>query len=136
MNWQRTWTVARTGQGKQLVGDIPFKLVRYITQSRKNRDHWENTQENMFCMNALIDYSRVYESEAPNMTLSALFDAEVMGQAEFTDLRDDPVTFQSAWPASRSATHRPPAFVVRNCDDKVLPAFARARVSCLSALFR
>jgi uncharacterized protein YfaS (alpha-2-macroglobulin family) len=83
-----------TDQGRQLVGDIPFKLVRYITQSRKNRDHWENTQENMFCMKALIDYSRVYEREAPDMTLMALFDAEVLGRAKFTDLRDDPVAFQ------------------------------------------
>jgi uncharacterized protein YfaS (alpha-2-macroglobulin family) len=84
----------RTDPGRQLVGDIPFKLVRYITQSRKNRDHWENTQENMFCMNALIDYRRVYESEAPDMTLRALFDAEVMGRARFTDMRNDPVEFQ------------------------------------------
>jgi len=97
----------RTEPGRQLVGDIPFKLVRYITQSRKNRDHWENTQENMFCMNALIDYSRVYEREAPDMTLRALFDAEVMGRAEFTDLRDDPVAFQrpiTAGDPGRAAT--------------------------------
>lgn len=84
----------RTNAGRQLVDDIPFKLVRYITQSRKNRDHWENTQENMFCMNALIDYSREYESEAPAMTLRALFEAEEMGRTQFSDLRDDPVEFQ------------------------------------------
>jgi len=97
----------RTDQGRQLVGDIPFKLVRYITQSRQNRDHWENTQANMFCMNALIDYSRVYESEAPAMTLRALFDAQVMGRTEFTDLRDDPVAFQrpiAAGDPGRTAT--------------------------------
>jgi uncharacterized protein YfaS (alpha-2-macroglobulin family) len=79
--------------GRQLVGEIPFKIVRYITQSRKNREHWENTQENIFCMKALIDFSRAYESQAPNMSLRALFDAEKMGQAEFTDLRDDPIEF-------------------------------------------
>jgi uncharacterized protein YfaS (alpha-2-macroglobulin family) len=67
--------------------------VRYITQSRQNRDHWENTQENMFCLNALIDYSRAYESEAPDLALGARFDAEVLGRARFTDLRDDPVAF-------------------------------------------
>jgi uncharacterized protein YfaS (alpha-2-macroglobulin family) len=83
-----------TDTGRQLVGDIPFKLVRYITQSRKNRDHWENTQANMFCMNALIDYSRVYEREKPDMTLRAMFDVAAMGRAKFTDLRDDPVEFQ------------------------------------------
>ncbi len=84
----------RTVGGRQLVGDIPFKLVRYITQSRKNRDHWENTQENIFCMNALIDYQRAYEREKPDMTLEAIFDAASMGQVKFSDLRDDPVEFQ------------------------------------------
>ena len=85
---------ARTDPGQQLVGDIPFKLVRYITQSRKNRDHWENTQENMFCMNALVDYSRQYESEKPAMKIRALFDAQVMGRAQFSDVRDNPVEFK------------------------------------------
>jgi len=32
-------------QGAALVGDIPFKLVRVITQTRGSKDHWENTQE-------------------------------------------------------------------------------------------
>ncbi len=86
---------AQTDRGKQLVGDIPFKLVRYIAQSRKNRDHWENTQENMFCMNALIDYSRRYESESPNMALRVLLDAKELGRTEFTDLRDDPAIFEN-----------------------------------------
>jgi uncharacterized protein YfaS (alpha-2-macroglobulin family) len=85
---------ARTDQGKQLVGDTPFKLVRYITQSRRNRDHWENTQENMFCLNGLIDYSRRYESESPDMTVRVQLGAEELGRAGFADLRDDPVTFQ------------------------------------------
>ena len=85
---------AQVGDGDLLVGDVPFKLVRYITQTRKKGDHWENTQENMFCMNALIDYNRVYESEKPNMSLRAFFDAKVMGHTQFKDVRDDPVEFQ------------------------------------------
>jgi hypothetical protein len=92
----------RTDQGRQLVGDVPFKLVRTITRSRKNRDHWENTQENMFCLNALIDYSRGYESESPDMTLRVLFDAEELGGAKFTELRDDPVMFQKPIGADKS----------------------------------
>ena len=98
---------ARTDAGRLKVGDVPFKLVRFITASRKKRDHWENTQENMFCMNALIDYSRVYESEAPAMKLRAMFDGQEMGQTEFSDLRDDPVTFQRSLDAGdpgRAAT--------------------------------
>jgi uncharacterized protein YfaS (alpha-2-macroglobulin family) len=85
---------AQTADGRKFVGDIPFKLVRYITQTRKNRDHWENTQENMFCMNALIDFSRAYEKEKPNMTLRAVLDKTEIGRARFTDLRNDPVDFQ------------------------------------------
>ena len=80
--------------GTELVGDVPFKLVRSITQIRGNRDHWENTQENMFCMNALIEYSRIYENEEPKMTVRVLMDAKLLGRTKFDDLRDDPVTFE------------------------------------------
>jgi uncharacterized protein YfaS (alpha-2-macroglobulin family) len=86
--------LAKTKVGATLVGDVPFKLVRSITQIRGNRDHWENTQENVFCMNALIDYSRVYENKAPKMTIQSFMDETLMGEATFKDVRDDPVTFE------------------------------------------
>jgi uncharacterized protein YfaS (alpha-2-macroglobulin family) len=85
---------ADTSLGSPLVGDIPFKLVRFITQSRKKRDHWENTQENIFCLKGLIDYSRIYEKERPHLTIRALFDGEIMGKTGFSDLRDHPVTLE------------------------------------------
>jgi len=85
-----------TEAGAPKVADVPFKLVRTITQTRGARTHWENTQENMFCMNALIEYSRVYERVTPNMTVKAWLedmtgDTETLGDTRFTDLRDDPV---------------------------------------------
>ncbi len=46
-----------TPQGAALVGDVPFKLVRVITQTRGDRDHWENTQENVYCLSALAQYA-------------------------------------------------------------------------------
>ncbi len=82
----------KTEDGKELIGDKPFKLVRMITQSRESRDHWENTQENMFCMNGLIEYARVYETEKPAMTVTAALDTTKFGEAGFTDFRDTPVT--------------------------------------------
>jgi hypothetical protein len=85
---------AETPQGSQIVGDIPFKLLRTITQTRKNHGHWDNTQENLFCMNALIDYSRVYEKEKPDMELQAFLDTDFMGKTHFKDLRDEPVEFK------------------------------------------
>jgi hypothetical protein len=84
---------APSGSG---IGDLPFRLTRTITDARKARDRWENTQENVFCMNALIDYSRVYESETPNYTLRTYFGAELLGEAKFSDRRDDPIEHERA----------------------------------------
>lgn len=78
----------------ETAADIPFKLVRTITQSRGDRARWENTQENMFCMNSLVDFSRVYESDEPDMTVKAWFETEPMGQTRFTDFRVEAVDFE------------------------------------------
>ncbi len=85
-------TYAGRDDGRKLVSDVPFKLVRTITQTRKNRDHWENTQENIFCMNALTSYSRKYESDKVDMTVTAGMDGKTFGDAQFDDLRNAPVT--------------------------------------------
>ncbi len=76
----------------KLVGDIPFKMVRSITQSRGNRDHWENTQENVFCMNALIDYARIYEATEPAMDVELRFNGEDLGSTRFNTRTDPMVT--------------------------------------------
>ncbi|CCQ89813.1 conserved exported hypothetical protein [Nitrospina gracilis 3/211] len=82
-----TQTAGHSNLNKKL-GNAPFKLVRYITQTRGQRDHWENTQENMFCMNALIDYSRAYEQTDPKYLVTALMDGNKLGEHEFKDKRD------------------------------------------------
>ncbi len=83
--------------GLQTIGDVPFKQVRAISQTRGGRDYWGNTQENLYCINALINFSKVYESEAPNMQLKAVSisqdkASQTIGSAEFTDIRDAAVT--------------------------------------------
>jgi alpha-2-macroglobulin len=85
---------AATAPGRDLVADVPLRLVRTITQTRKNRDHWENTQENLFCMNALAAYSRAYEREPVALEVAAALDGAPFGTAAFTDLRDAPVTLE------------------------------------------
>ena len=77
-----------------LAGDAPFELVRTITAARGNRDHWENTQENMFCATALIDYAQRYESTAPSMTANVALDTEPLGTARFASVRDTAVTLE------------------------------------------
>jgi uncharacterized protein YfaS (alpha-2-macroglobulin family) len=73
------------------LNDIPFKLTRMITQSRQNRSHWENTQENMFCMQALIAFSQAYERETPHMALQTFLDDKLIGEASFQDFKDTAV---------------------------------------------
>ncbi len=73
--------------------DVPFKLVRTISQTRKRSGRWENTQENMFCMNALIEYSKLYEKTKPDMTLSAFVDDQKMGGQSLKGFREKPVEF-------------------------------------------
>lgn len=79
-----------TPAGAPLVGDIPFKLVRSITQARGNREHWENTQENLYCMNAIAHYSQIYEKESPSMTTHVALNGVAIGESKFTDFRDPP----------------------------------------------
>ncbi|MDH5694597.1 MAG: large extracellular alpha-helical protein, partial [Gammaproteobacteria bacterium] len=70
------------------IADIPFKLVRMITQARGNRNHWENTQENVFCLNSLVDYSGFYEPKAPMYSVDVTFDNQRMGSKQFSSKQD------------------------------------------------
>ena len=75
-----------------VVAALPFKLVRALTQIRGNRDHWENTQENVFCVSALLDYRNAYEQASPAMRVTAYIDDEPLGEARFEGYRDRTVT--------------------------------------------
>ena len=88
-------TYGERPEGAALVGDIPFKLVRSITQSRKNRDHWENTQENLFCTHALAHFANVYEKDTPEMTVNATLNGQAFGTATFKDFSDPAVLMSS-----------------------------------------
>lgn len=78
------------------IEQIPFKLVRAITQGRGQRAHFENTQENVFCLNALVDYARRYESGKPAMEIAVALDGETLGSATFAAFRDPAVTLGRA----------------------------------------
>lgn len=78
------------------LDQIPFKLVRAITQSRGRRAHFDNTQENVFCLNALVDYARRFESGKPDMQITVALDDEPLGSATFQAFRDPAVTLGRA----------------------------------------
>lgn len=82
--------------GETDASDLAYKLVRHITQSRKHQGHWENTQENMFCMNALIEYAQVYEKQIPSMQIDGWLEEEHLGKAQFESFTETPATFSHA----------------------------------------
>ena len=84
--------LSRYARSKQpdaaVVGDVPFKLTRSITQTRGGRDHWENTQENLFCMQALADYAQAYEQTVPKLKIDVSAGYSKLGSAEFHSVQD------------------------------------------------
>lgn len=70
------------------ASDWPFRMVKTITDSRKQSDRWENTQENMFCMAALVNYAKRYERDVPSMKLTVRAKNELLGELRISDLRD------------------------------------------------
>lgn len=76
--------------GGTALSDVPYKLVRSITQTRKHRGHWENTQENMFCMAAISAYSGRYEKADPDFSVKVDVDGALLGEERFKGVKETP----------------------------------------------
>jgi len=77
------------------LGDAPAAMTRAITQTRGSRDHWENTQENMFCMNALIDYARRFEQVAPDLQVDVSLNRQSFGAGSVEGFRSEALSFST-----------------------------------------
>lgn len=75
---------------------LAMKLVREISARRKQKRYWQNTQENLFCMNAFIDYSRRYEADKPDFAARVFLGEAPLGEAKFTGFQEPPQVFDSA----------------------------------------
>lgn len=60
---------AKKPGGEKIVGDKVFKMVKTVSEARKGKTHWENTQENLQCARALTKFSQIYEAKQPDMTI-------------------------------------------------------------------
>ncbi|MBU1567836.1 MAG: large extracellular alpha-helical protein [Proteobacteria bacterium] len=76
------------------VSDLAVRLMRGLTLSRKGRDHWAGTQENLFVVKALYDYAHLFELEAPEMKVSGRLDQESLGSGRFNAYTDPPLSLQ------------------------------------------
>lgn len=74
-----------------VIQEMPVRLMRSLVLSRKGRDHWAGTQENLFVVMALMDYARLYEEKKPDMVVAGRLDRESLGSAAFKNFTDPPV---------------------------------------------
>jgi hypothetical protein len=73
------------------LGDIPQKLMATIVSSRRGKDHWASTQENLFAAMAAIRYGKAFETQKPQLSFEALLDTQPIGQGKFESLSDKPI---------------------------------------------
>lgn len=81
---------------EDLLRDIPFRLARFIAESRRGRTHWLCTQDNLFAVKALADFSRIYESTPPNLLVRAALGDDPLGEKRIASLTDPPGVFDYA----------------------------------------
>jgi len=74
------------GVKKEWLDDLPSKLARSVTLDMKTSNkYWRTTQETIYCMNALITYSKVFESTKPNFKLTSKFRGKQWAEGKFED---------------------------------------------------
>lgn len=76
----------QTARGKEIIGDKATKLAKTITHTRKGKTHFENTQENLYCVRALSAYSKAYESAPQQLTVVVEKEGAEIGKGTFDSL--------------------------------------------------
>ncbi|HEX6642184.1 MAG TPA: alpha-2-macroglobulin family protein, partial [Thermoanaerobaculia bacterium] len=71
-------TMVRGGQDEELVK----RMVRWLMQVRKN-GRWDDTQENAWAMESLVDFYQRYESEVPDFVASVGLGTETIARETF-----------------------------------------------------
>jgi uncharacterized protein YfaS (alpha-2-macroglobulin family) len=71
-------TLVRGGQDEELVK----RMVRWLMQARKG-GRWDDTQENAWSMESLVDFYRRYESETPDFLATLNLGNETLARQEF-----------------------------------------------------
>jgi hypothetical protein len=76
------------------LGDIPFRLMATIAESRKGQDHWASTQENLFAAMASVRYGKTFETQKPQFGFQTLLDDQPIGHGSFESFSDKPVDLE------------------------------------------
>lgn len=70
-------------------GKFVEPLVRWIIAGRKS-NRWNNTQENLYCQNALAQYASYYEKDTPSYSVSGSAMGQTVKGASFKSFKDIP----------------------------------------------
>jgi len=70
-------------------GQLVTPLMRFIAQSRR-ANRWNNTQENLYCLNAMRDYASIYEKEKPNFVVKGTLGDHNLGEIKFDSMKAKP----------------------------------------------
>jgi uncharacterized protein YfaS (alpha-2-macroglobulin family) len=71
-------TMVRGGHDEEL----PRRMVRWLMQARKN-GRWDDTQENAWAMESLVDFYQRYESEVPDFVATVGLGSETIAREPF-----------------------------------------------------
>lgn len=85
----------QSGLQPGLPRDLVVKLARSINEGRRGRDGWPNTQENIFCSRALIEFSAKYEAQPPRTEFQVLLGEAQLGEGRFLGVTNEPIEFDT-----------------------------------------
>jgi uncharacterized protein YfaS (alpha-2-macroglobulin family) len=91
---------------REKIASITPKLIRSITLERKRKDRWENTQENLFCMNAVATYSAIFEKSQPKLDLSVRVGGEQLATVSLKNINSEPLEVSRPIKASDVGTFK------------------------------
>ncbi len=75
-------------------------LVRHVIKERKS-NRWNNTQENLYCLNALANYAKTYETKTPDFSLHANLLGTKSKKIAFKGFKEAPKTINSNIPVDQ-----------------------------------
>ena len=110
----RTTGIVLNSFVKAGVSSAPIRpMVRWLMLAR-DKGRWGNTQENAYAMEALVNYYRAYEADAPNFTAAVKLGEKELTRAQFlgrsTDARKQQLPMTQLMAAAPAGSTQPLTF--------------------------
>jgi len=77
---------------ESIASSVVPKLAAHISEARAAKGHYENTQDNLFCSRALIEFAKKYEHVTPNYSIVSKIGDSSLGEISFRGFKESAVT--------------------------------------------